>query len=336
MSSSELPDLTAAVRHLRAGELIAIPTETVYGLAADADNEEAVRRIFAWKGRPADHPLIVHLADAQQIDDWARDIPPTARQLAAAFWPGPLTMILRRSPRARDVVTGGLETVGLRVPAHPVTLELLRRFGGALAAPSANRFGRVSPTRAEHVRAEFADRPLLVLDGGPCRVGLESTIVDLSDDHPRLLRPGAITAEQLAAIFGEPVLPARAGSPRAPGRLASHYAPQARVELVTAAQQAERLRELIAAGEKVAVLELAGDESWNWPVEFGSENLVSRISLGTDLDECARRLYDGLRAVDARGCRVALITLPSRGGMGAAIADRLLKAAGLGDGESEK
>ncbi|MFM8251376.1 MAG: L-threonylcarbamoyladenylate synthase [Planctomycetota bacterium] len=331
MSGSELPDLSEAVRRLRAGELVAIPTETVYGLAADADNEEAVRQIFEWKGRPADHPLIVHLPDAHQMDAWAHNIPSSARQLADAFWPGPLTIILRRSPRARDVVTGGLETVGLRVPAHPITLELLRRLGGAVAAPSANRFGRVSPTRAEHVRAEFADRPLLVLDGGPCPVGLESTIVDLSGVQPRLLRPGAITAEQLAAVLGEPVLAASASSPRVPGRMASHYAPRARVELVTAAQRESRLRELLAAGDKVAVLELAGDESGHWPADLANVPLVSRISLGADLNECARRLYDGLRAVDADGCGIVLITLPSRGGIGAAIADRLLKAAGLGD-----
>lgn len=322
----------AAVAELRAGRLIGLPTETVYGLAADAENEHAVRQIFEWKGRPADHPLIVHLATTAQLDDWSRDIPPAARRLADRFWPGPLTIILRRSRRALDVVTGGLDTVGLRVPGHPVALELLRQFGGALAAPSANRFGRVSPTCAEHVRAEFADRPLLVLDGGPCRVGLESTIIDLSGSGPRLLRPGLITVEQLADVVGEPVEAATADSPRAPGRMASHYAPRARVELVAATDRRSRLQALLARGENVAVIELAGDE----PLADTAANrssqapLVTRISLGVQWDECARRLYAGLREVDEAGCDVVLITLPPATGVAAAIADRLLKAAGLG------
>src|SRR5688500_12546066 len=192
--------LDRAVEMLRAGGIIALPTETVYGLGADADNEAAVRKVFAAKGRPADHPVIVHLASGAQIDQWATDIPPAARTLADAFWPGPLTIILKRSPRALDVVTGGLDTVGLRVPSHPVAQHLLTRFGGAIAAPSANRFGRVSPTTAEHVRQEFGSAVDLILDGGDCQVGLESTIVDLSSGASAILRPGFVTAEQIEAV----------------------------------------------------------------------------------------------------------------------------------------
>jgi L-threonylcarbamoyladenylate synthase len=180
--------ISHAVEILRRGGLVALPTETVYGLAADAENEIAVRRIFAAKGRPVDHPLIVHLASARQITEWARDIPEEAWKLATAFWPGPLTMVLRRSDKAADVVTGGLETIGLRVPLHPLAIELLTAFGGGLAAPSANRFGRVSPTTAEHVEEELGDEVDLILDGGPCEIGLESTIVDLSTGEPTLLR----------------------------------------------------------------------------------------------------------------------------------------------------
>src|SRR5947207_5296477 len=174
---------------LRSGGLVAFPTETVYGLGADADNEAAVRKIFAAKGRPADHPVIVHLAEMMQMVEWSGQIPKEAWRLAETYWPGPLTLILPRLPRAKDVVTGGLDTVGLRVPSHPVAQSLLRKFGGAIAAPSANRFGHVSPTRAEHVRQELAGRVDLILDGGDCEVGLESTIVDLSADEPVILRP---------------------------------------------------------------------------------------------------------------------------------------------------
>ncbi|MEJ5211921.1 MAG: L-threonylcarbamoyladenylate synthase, partial [Burkholderiales bacterium] len=173
-------DLDRAVALLRAGGVVAIPTETVYGLAADARNPQAVRRVFAIKGRPADHPLIVHIAAAESLPQWARDIPDAAWRLAGRFWPGPLTLILRRAPGVPDEVTGGQDTVGLRVPDHPLTLELLRRFGGGLAAPSANRFGHVSPTRPEHVAQELGEAVDLILDGGPCSVGVESTILDLS------------------------------------------------------------------------------------------------------------------------------------------------------------
>src|SRR5512132_300570 len=197
--------ITAAVAVLRRGGLVGLPTETVYGLAADAENELAVRRIFAVKGRPSTQPLIVHIADRTALESWAREVPPAAWALAEAFWPGPLTLVLPRSGRASDAVTGGQETVALRVPGHPVALAVLRSFDGGVAAPSANRFGRVSPTRAEHVRADLGSEVDLVIDGGSARVGLESTVVDVSRGEARLLRPGGVPREEVGRILGRPL-----------------------------------------------------------------------------------------------------------------------------------
>lgn len=224
---SFVEDIAQAVELLAGGALVGLPTETVYGLAADATQEAAVRQIFALKGRPAKHPVIVHLFDPEQLKDWAREIPQLAWELAAAFWPGPLTLILPRHPRVLDAVTGGHPTVGLRIPSHPVAQALLRSFGarhsGALAAPSANRFGRVSPTKAQHVRAEFGDALPLVLDGGACDVGIESTIVDLSCPAPKVLRPGQLDLGQVLALTGDLQSPTPSTTP-APGTLAAHYA----------------------------------------------------------------------------------------------------------------
>ncbi len=215
---------------LKRGGLVALPTETVYGLAADATNDAAVRSIFAAKGRPADHPVIVHLTGADAIDEWSSAAPPAARVLAQAFWPGPLTLVLKRSARVSDVITGGQDTVGLRAPGHPWAQAVLQAFGRAVAAPSANRFGRVSPTTADHVRADLGIKPDgavdLILDGGPCPVGIESTIVDLSGAHPRLLRQGSILRSDLARVLGVAVEASDAGAPRVSGSLERHYAPR--------------------------------------------------------------------------------------------------------------
>ncbi len=240
------PDVARAVELLRDGELVAFPTETVYGLGADAENRDAVHRLYAVKGRPVDHPVIVHLARADQLDDWAVEISMAARTLTRAFWPGPLTVVVRRSTRVPDEVTGGLDTVGLRVPAHRVAHELLEAFGGGVAAPSANRFGRVSPTTADAVREELGGDVPLVLDGGPSNVGVESTIVDCSTDEPRVLRLGGVTAEDLSARFGHD-LPV-GGATRAPGTLASHYAPTARVEVVDRDALTERVEAVQSTG----------------------------------------------------------------------------------------
>lgn len=314
-----------AAEILKSGGLVAFPTETVYGLGADADQEMAVRKIFAAKGRPVDHPVIVHLVQAGEIRNWAIDVPTAAWKLAEAFWPGPLTMILKRSNRALDVVTGGLDTVGLRVPRHLVAQELLKQFGGAIAAPSANRFGRVSPTRAEHVRQEFGDTLDLVLDGGDCEVGLESTIIDLSGSSPAILRPGYITAEQIEEVLALRLSEATEHSPRAAGRLASHYAPRARVEIVNAADVESRFAALNAAGERVAVLDA---------YSHLAIPAASRITIPAEVDAYAQKLYSVLRSVDEAGFDVALITLPKEVGVGTAIADRLRKAAGPRGGGS--
>lgn len=289
-----------ALEVLRNGGLVAIPTETVYGLAADARNEGAVRRIFTAKGRPADHPLIVHLAAADQLDQWAADIPEAAGVLAEGCWPGPLTLLLRRRPDVLDVVTGGLPTVGLRVPAHPLTAELLSRFGGGLAAPSANLFGRVSPTTAQHVEHDLGDLVDYVLDGGACPIGVESTIVDCTATPPQILRPGGIPAEQISALL-DGRLAAAHGPNRAPGMLAAHYAPRARVLL---AESGAHARELAGSDPDAWVLDRTGD-----------------------LVEYARSLYADLRDADARGVTTVVAVLPASQGLGHAIRDRLAKAA---------
>lgn len=310
-------DVQQAVATLRAGGLAAFPTETVYGLGADARRADAVARVFAVKGRPADHPLIVHLAEGSPLDAWASAVPSSARTLAEAFWPGPLTLILRRAPGVLDAVTGGQETVGLRVPAHPVARALLAEFGGGVAAPSANRFGRVSPTCAQHVVAELGDDVDCILDGGPCEVGVESTIVDCSRGAPALLRPGGITREMLEEVLGGPVPRQHAAAPRVPGQLPSHYAPRARVELVAAEDVPSRVRRLLADGVRIGVLAV---ERFELPPQ------VETFALPPELTQAARSLYALLREADGKGVEVLLAVLPAEVGVGLAIADRLRRA----------
>jgi L-threonylcarbamoyladenylate synthase len=311
-------DVSRAVAALRAGGLVAFPTETVYGLGADATQAAAVRRLYAVKGRPAGHPVIVHLGAVEQLGDWAVEIPPVARALAAACWPGPLTLVLRRSPRVVDEVTGGLDTVGLRVPGHPLALELLQAFGGGLAAPSANRFGRVSATTAGDVRQELGSEVDVVLDGGPCAVGVESTIVDCTTDEPRVLRVGAVTGERLRDLLGTD-LPV-GGATRAPGTLASHYAPRARVEVLADDRLDARARDLIAAGARVGVLAARA------PSTHDPASLVTLATPG-DAEEYARILYTALRRADVLGLDVVLAVPPPARGIGLAVIDRLGRAA---------
>lgn len=317
-------DIDRAVDALRAGKLVAFPTETVYGLGADAQNVSAVARIFSAKGRPADHPLIVHVASSSELSRWSTEIPEQARLLAEAFWPGPLTLLLKKADSVPDVTTGGLDSVGLRVPAHPVALELLRRFGGGVAAPSANRFGRVSPTRAEHVRDELGDAVDVLLDGGACGVGVESTIIDLTHGSPLLLRPGGVTGDQVEKLLGVPLSRHTPSDVRAPGMLASHYAPRARVELVDAAALLSRASELSAARQRVAVL-LSG------PCDrqaLGALPGVNLLELGSSAEAAAHELYAALRQTDAAEVDVVLAVRPSSLGLGEALTDRLTKAAG--------
>jgi len=309
---------------LREGGLVAFPTETVYGLGADAENERAIARLFSVKGRPRNHPLIVHLAAASELSRWAVRIPEAAYRLAEACWPGPLTLLLEKSSRVPDATTGGLASVGLRVPAHPLALELLRRFGGGIAAPSANRFGRVSPTRAEHVLSDLGDDIDALLDGGECAVGVESTIVDLTRPAPVVLRPGGISIERIESLLGmsvERVLPADA---RAPGLLASHYAPDARVEVVAPSALAQRAAELTSQGERVAVLLSHHDD--RSALDLLKE--VTLLDLGPSDESAAQRLYGALRLADAEHHTVVLASPPAAAGLGEALADRLRKAAG--------
>ena len=320
---SKAPDtaeLAAAASVLRAGGLVAFPTETVYGLGADAANEAAVRRIFAVKGRPPDHPLIVHLGAADLLDAWARDVPPPARLLADAFWPGPLTLVLRRSALVPDAVTGGRDTVGLRVPDHPVARALLDAFGGGVAAPSANRFGQVSPTSAAHVRADLGADVDLVLDGGACEVGVESTIVDLTDDRIEVLRSGGVSLERLTEELGVvPDVWQGDGPARAPGMLESHYAPAAEVVLVEVGDIAARAEAQLRAQRTVGVL--APTVIDDLPAD------VIELEPAGDADEYAFVLYDRLRQADRLGIEVLLVVPPPEPGLGRAVSDRLRRAA---------
>ncbi|HXX30334.1 MAG TPA: L-threonylcarbamoyladenylate synthase [Myxococcaceae bacterium] len=322
------PDvLRRAVDLLRQGGLVGLPTETVYGLAADAENELAVRRIFAVKGRPSTHPLIVHLGSAEAVPAWVNRLPAEAERLARAFWPGPLTLVLPRSARASDTVTGGQGTVAVRVPAHPVALAVLGAFGGGLAAPSANRFGRVSPTQAGHVVEDLGDEVDLVLDGGRCSVGLESTIVDLSGPEPAVLRPGGVSLEALESVLGRRPALRAGGDVRAPGMLPSHYAPRAGLSLAPRSGAAELAARLVREGRRVA---LCG------PAAIAVPPGVVHLTAPEEVPELARALYELLRAVDAAGVDVAVVVVPEAEGLGLAVLDRLVRAsaprAGAGSG----
>ncbi|MGE0549756.1 MAG: L-threonylcarbamoyladenylate synthase [Kofleriaceae bacterium] len=310
-------DVAHAISVLRRGGLVGFPTETVYGLGADASSDSAVARVFAVKGRPRAHPLIVHLAPEARLEDWAIDVPDVAHQLVRAAWPGPLTVILRRSSRVSPVTTGGAETVGLRVPSHPVAQALLRGFAGGIAAPSANRFGKVSSTTADHVIGDLGDDVDYVLDGGPCTVGVESTIVDLSRGHAVLLRPGGLAREAIEAIVG-PLASADRDAPAAPGTLASHYAPRAQVVAVDLAGVPDAVA---AANGRVAVLAPAQAFA-AWP-----ELASLAYQLPNDVEGMARELYRALRDLDAAGVDVVIAALPPAAGLGEAVGDRLVRAA---------
>ena len=307
--------IAEAVAVLRRGGLVAFPTETVYGLGADASNREAVARIYAVKGRPSNHPVIVHIGDIGQMDRWAREIPEQARKLAARFWPGPLTLVLRRASGVSDGLTGGQDAVGLRIPGHPVALELLREFGGGIAAPSANRFGRISPTAAEHVRADLGSEVDLILDGGACDIGIESTIVDLSRGRPAILRPGRIGERDIAETLGvAPALP-DSGAPRAPGMLEAHYAPRHPLRLIASGEWDLRER-----GKSVR----SGVMSFRpRPADHGSPIW---IEASPDPQRYARDLYANLRALDSSGCEEILVEEPPTSAAWAAIRDRLSRA----------
>lgn len=315
--------LVQAVQCLEQGEVVAIPTETVYGLAARCDDDRAVDRIYATKGRPENHPLIVHVADEQAARAFAVEIPDVALRLMRHFWPGPLTLVVARREGVAQRAAAGKHTVALRCPDHPVAQQLLRlaRARGipGLAAPSANRFGRVSPTRAEHVTAEFGPQ-LLVIDGGPCREGIESAIVDCSRPHPHLLRPGTLSREALEAVAGEPLRQPDAQSPQVSGSLASHYAPAARVELWSAHALAEQWQPTGGCQQPHPL----GVYSRQRPP--GTHEVLWR-QMPDNAHQVASELFDVLRNFDDRGAQTIWVELPPTGAEWEGVRDRLQRAA---------
>ncbi len=314
-------DIDDAVRLLRAGRLVAVPTETVYGLAAEASNAEAVRAIFAAKQRPSNHPLIVHLSGSDQLPRWARDIPDTARQLAEAFWPGPLTLLLHKADAVSLEVTGGRTTVGLRVPAHPVLLRILETLDGGLAAPSANPYKRLSPTTADQVMGGLDGRIDAVLDGGPCAVGLESTIIDLTGETPRILRAGPITRRQLEVALGRRVEFPLEHDAAVPGNVAVHYQPRTPLYLVDGQELRERLQRL-PADARIAVAHRSADLP-------ASSGVLHALRLPADKAGFARALYDALHTLDAAGANAIWLERPPEHEDWRDVHDRLSRAASV-------
>lgn len=318
-------EIDEAVTALRDGELVAFPTETVYGLGANAQNPAAVQRIFDVKGRPATHPVIVHLDSPKYLHRWVREVPEAAQALGARFWPGPLTLVLPRSANVHDIVTGGQDTVAVRVPAHPMAQQLLTAFGGGIAAPSANRFGRVSPTRAEHVRDEFGDSVRVVLDGGESQVGLESTIVAIGPSGVRLLRPGAVTLAQLQQVVGEVQVGLPGAAPRVPGSAPVHYAPATPITIVPADEIDTRTEDASEGGRRIAVL------AQRLPLKTYPS--VTWINAGRRAEAYAHDLYANLRTLDKAGCEQILVQEVPADEKWDAIRDRLLRAAAANEVE---
>jgi L-threonylcarbamoyladenylate synthase len=312
--------IDAAARLLEAGGLVAFPTETVYGLGADAESPQAVAAIYAAKGRPSNHPVIVHVAPGADLSYWASEIPLAAQQLITVFWPGPLTLILKRAAHIPDAVSGGQDSIGLRCPSHPVAQALLARFKGGkggVAAPSANKFGHVSPTTAQHVRDEFGDELPCILDGGQSEVGIESTIIDLSRGYVALLRPGQINAEQIANVLGVWPQAPDTEAPRVSGALDSHYAPHTPVALTASALLPSTLQKLAAAGRRVALIQHSSS--------MFSGTTMRRV-LPSFAEGYAHELYAALREMDAVGAEIILIEAPPQGAAWQGINDRLRRA----------
>jgi L-threonylcarbamoyladenylate synthase len=314
LSNCTADAISNAAAALHSGALVAFPTETVYGLGADATNESAVAQIYSVKGRPADHPLIVHIGQLSQLDQWAIDIPDYAIALARDYWPGPMTLILKRSEKAKDFITGGQESVGVRIPANPIALALLREFTGGVAAPSANRFGAISPTTAQAVKDEISQylnpERDLILDGGPSLVGVESTIIECLEDFPRVLRPGAITVEMIEESTGLKVATSKSQT-RASGLLDTHYAPKAKVFLL------DPINPVVACIAGVGFIAAANHSTPDGAIRLASPN--------SD-DEYARGLYEALREGDRKNLPAIYVIPPAGDGVAIAIRDRLQRA----------
>jgi L-threonylcarbamoyladenylate synthase len=312
-------DIDAAVQALRDGDLVAFPTETVYGLGANAQNPAAVRKIFEAKGRPLNHPVIVHLDSPKFLHRWVSEVPDAASRLAERFWPGPMTLVMPRATNVHDIVTGGQDTVAIRVPSHPMAQQLLTAFGGGIAAPSANRYGRLSPTRAEHVRDELGDVVRMVLDGGESQIGLESTIVACEGDKVRLLRPGAVTAAQLREVVPDLIIGADMFSSRVPGSLPSHYAPTTPMSVVPSGEIDAQAAAASSGGTRIAVL------AQRLPLK--SHAYVTWVNAGRRPEQYAHDLYANLRALDTAGCQQILVQDVPEGERWDAVRDRLMRAA---------
>ncbi|MEO7773911.1 MAG: L-threonylcarbamoyladenylate synthase [Steroidobacteraceae bacterium] len=315
-------EIDGAVEALRDGELVAFPTETVYGLGANAANPAAVAKVFELKGRPALHPVIVHLDDTKYLRRWVREVEPVAQKLAEAYWPGPLTLVLPRADGVHDIVTGGQNTIAVRIPSHPMALQLLTAFGGGIAAPSANRYGRLSPTRAEHVSDEFGDKVKVILDGGESRVGLESTIVSVLDGVVRLLRPGGVALSALRKVAGDVLVGPDLASPRVPGSKVSHYAPLTPLTLVSSGQIDALADSLSEGGQRIAVL------AQRLPLK--TYQYVTWINAGRRADAFAHDLYGNLRTLDKAACARILVEEVPQDERWDAVRDRLVRAAASG------
>ncbi len=317
-------NIDQALTLLQQGLLVAIPTETVYGLGADASNEAALERLYTVKGRPTHHPVIVHLAHVQQLSQWAIDIPDSAYQLAEAFWPGPMTLILKKAPHVSSRITGGQDTIGLRIPNHPLTLALLEQFQGGIAAPSANKFGCLSPTTPEQVCHALGNAIPMILDGGPCHVGIESTIIDLSGGTPCILRPGMLTEAEIHRVLtaqvtalASSILPR--SDVRAPGTLNSHYAPRSPVELVTLENLPARIASLASDKGPLGILS-------RQPKPMDNPN-IHWVQAPKDAPGYAKQLYANLFYLDQLGCRTILVEVVPTEGSWTGVADRLGRAA---------
>lgn len=315
-----MQDIEKAVAILHQGGLVAIPTETVYGLGADASSPVALRKIFAAKQRPIDHPLIVHIANIEQLSNWAMDISESALLLAKTFWPGPLTLILKKAPGVTDLVTGNQDTIGLRIPRHPVALALLQAFGGGVAAPSANRFGRISPTTAAAVREELGETVDFVLDGGPCAVGVESTIVDVTSEIPVILRPGMITRQQIEKVLKKVVTTQKKDAPRVSGSMESHYAPTTKTRLIEPADTENFLQHLGADEMPLAIVTRRELSVQN--------NAVMWVRMPENADEYAHDLYQVLRELDKKKLQQIVVETVPESGEWDAVRDRLMRASG--------
>lgn len=322
--------LETALALLRKGRLVALPTETVYGLAADASNEDAVAKIFHAKGRPSNHPVIVHIGSVNQLNEWATDIPDYAYKLAKAFWPGPMTLILKKQTQVLETITGGQDSVGIRIPSHPIMQKVLQHFHGGLAAPSANRFGHISPSLAKHVKESLGDKVDLIIDGGATSVGIESTIIDCTQDHPGILRPGMITADEIEKSTGLTLLQNHSETLRVSGNLKSHYAPGTKTYLVSTKELIQHIESnpsaVIISRSKPIINKVIVHDARLPTRQAQHDGKQHWIIMPSDAQAYAHCLYEQLHYADQLDCDVILVENVPGTALWSGINDRLQKA----------